>query len=134
MGTTESAPLLFTPQIWTSTRSKETLLMVPQFTPPESVLVAPSMDLDFLLVSPRNSVLELRRSCPMLSRPSLVNLLENTIHSQECKSLFANNWLMITSCLCLEREWPEGRGIFHNDNKTFLIWINEEDQLRIISM
>merc|ERR1712168_695736 len=34
----------------------------------------------------------------------------------------------------MERDWPEGRGIFHNDNKTFLIWINEEDQLRIISM
>ena len=34
----------------------------------------------------------------------------------------------------MERDWPEGRGIFHNDEKTFLIWINEEDQLRIISM
>merc|ERR1712176_317405 len=30
--------------------------------------------------------------------------------------------------------WPNGRGIFFNDNKTFLVWINEEDQLRIISM
>jgi arginine kinase len=34
----------------------------------------------------------------------------------------------------LNREWPEGRGIFHNDAKTFLTWVNEEDQLRIISM
>lgn len=34
----------------------------------------------------------------------------------------------------LNRDWPEGRGIFHNDEKTFLVWINEEDQLRIISM
>merc|ERR1712115_238029 len=34
----------------------------------------------------------------------------------------------------MERDWPEGRGIFHNDNKTFLTWVNEEDQLRIISM
>lgn len=34
----------------------------------------------------------------------------------------------------LERDWPEGRGIFHNDAKTFLVWVNEEDQLRIISM
>merc|ERR1711913_157690 len=33
----------------------------------------------------------------------------------------------------MERDWPEGRGIFHNAAKTFLIWINEEDQLRIIS-
>jgi arginine kinase len=34
----------------------------------------------------------------------------------------------------LNRDWPEGRGIFHNNAKTFLIWVNEEDQLRIISM
>ncbi len=34
----------------------------------------------------------------------------------------------------MEREWPEGRGIYHNDEKTFLVWVNEEDQLRIISM
>merc|ERR1712080_75168 len=34
----------------------------------------------------------------------------------------------------MERDWPEGRGIFHNEAKTFLVWINEEDQLRIISM
>jgi protein-arginine kinase len=34
----------------------------------------------------------------------------------------------------MERDWPEGRGIFHNEAKTFLLWINEEDQTRIISM
>merc|ERR1719209_166717 len=34
----------------------------------------------------------------------------------------------------MERDWPEGRGIFHNMDKTFLTWVNEEDQLRIISM
>ena len=34
----------------------------------------------------------------------------------------------------LNREWPEGRGIFHNNEKSFLVWVNEEDQLRIISM
>jgi creatine kinase/arginine kinase len=34
----------------------------------------------------------------------------------------------------LNRDWPDGRGIFHNDDKTFLVWVNEEDQLRIISM
>lgn len=32
------------------------------------------------------------------------------------------------------RYWPTGRGIYHNDNKTFLVWSNEEDHLRIISM
>ena len=34
----------------------------------------------------------------------------------------------------MERDWPEGRGIFHNVDKTFLVWVNEEDQFRIISM
>ena len=32
------------------------------------------------------------------------------------------------------RYWPVGRGIFHNNAKTFLVWCNEEDHLRIISM
>lgn len=32
------------------------------------------------------------------------------------------------------RYWPTGRGIYHNDDKTFLVWVNEEDHLRIISM
>jgi len=32
------------------------------------------------------------------------------------------------------RYWPAGRGIFHNKDKTFLVWCNEEDHLRIISM
>jgi len=34
----------------------------------------------------------------------------------------------------LNRNWPKNRGIFHNTDKTFLVWVNEEDQLRIISM
>jgi len=34
----------------------------------------------------------------------------------------------------LNRNWPNGRGIYHNNEKTFLVWINEEDELRIISM
>jgi len=34
----------------------------------------------------------------------------------------------------LNRNWPKNRGIFHNNDKTFLVWVNEEDQLRIISM
>lgn len=34
----------------------------------------------------------------------------------------------------LNRDWPSGRGIYHNEDKTFLVWVNEEDQFRIISM
>ena len=34
----------------------------------------------------------------------------------------------------IARDWPRGRGFFHNLRKNFLIWVNEEDHLRIISM
>ena len=34
----------------------------------------------------------------------------------------------------LNRNWPKNRGIYHNKAKTFLVWVNEEDHLRIISM
>lgn len=27
----------------------------------------------------------------------------------------------------MEDDWPEGRGIFLNDAKTLLVWVNEED-------
>merc|ERR1719408_493126 len=32
------------------------------------------------------------------------------------------------------RHWPDARGIFANDAKNFLVWTNEEDHTRIISM
>ncbi|PVD28765.1 hypothetical protein C0Q70_11360 [Pomacea canaliculata] len=31
-------------------------------------------------------------------------------------------------------DWPTGRGIFHTPDKKFLVWVNEEDHLRFISM
>eukprot|EP00745_Piridium_sociabile_P025161 TRINITY_DN39851_c0_g2_i1.p1 TRINITY_DN39851_c0_g2~~TRINITY_DN39851_c0_g2_i1.p1 ORF type:complete len:356 (+),score=108.65 TRINITY_DN39851_c0_g2_i1:122-1189(+) len=31
-------------------------------------------------------------------------------------------------------DWPHGRGIFFSKDKKFLVWINEEDHLRFISM
>merc|ERR1711918_128978 len=34
----------------------------------------------------------------------------------------------------MERDWPHARGIYHNDEKSALVWVNEEDHLRIISM
>lgn len=33
-----------------------------------------------------------------------------------------------------DEEWEVGRAIFHNQNKTLLIWVNEKDHLRISSM
>ncbi|XP_072026723.1 arginine kinase-like isoform X2 [Amphiura filiformis] len=34
----------------------------------------------------------------------------------------------------MARDFPDGRGIWHNDDKNFLVWLNEEDHMRIISM
>ncbi|XP_022093137.1 arginine kinase-like isoform X2 [Acanthaster planci] len=34
----------------------------------------------------------------------------------------------------MARDFPDGRGIWHTTDKRFLVWVNEEDQLRIISM
>ena len=31
-------------------------------------------------------------------------------------------------------DWPAGRGIYFNEPKTLVVWVNEEDHLRIISM
>merc|ERR1712038_1337890 len=37
-------------------------------------------------------------------------------------------------CGGMARDWPQARGIWHNDNKNFLVWVNEEDHARVISM
>ncbi|KAJ8343931.1 hypothetical protein SKAU_G00312600 [Synaphobranchus kaupii] len=34
----------------------------------------------------------------------------------------------------MARDWPDARGIWHNNQKTFLVWVNEEDHIRVISM
>ncbi|XP_078586741.1 creatine kinase M-type-like isoform X1 [Branchiostoma floridae x Branchiostoma japonicum] len=40
----------------------------------------------------------------------------------------------LLTCAGMARDWPDGRGIWHNFNKTFLVWVNEEDHTRVISM
>ncbi|XP_062873521.1 creatine kinase S-type, mitochondrial [Trichomycterus rosablanca] len=40
----------------------------------------------------------------------------------------------LLTCAGMARDWPDARGIWHNNQKTFLIWINEEDHTRVISM
>jgi len=34
----------------------------------------------------------------------------------------------------VNRDWPAGRGIFLSNDKKFIVWVNEEDHLRIISL
>ncbi|XP_070762628.1 creatine kinase, muscle b isoform X3 [Enoplosus armatus] len=58
----------------------------------------------------------------------------------EQEQLIADHFLFdkpvspLLTCAGMARDWPDGRGIWHNDNKTFLVWVNEEDHLRVISM
>ena len=40
--------------------------------------------------------------------------------------------LLLASCMA--RDWSDARGIWHNDAKNFLVWVNEEDHSRVISM
>jgi creatine kinase/arginine kinase len=63
----------------------------------------------------------------------------NGMSEEVSASLIADHFLFKAGDRFLEtaglnRNWPRGRGIYHNDEKTFLVWVNEEDELRIISM
>ena len=63
----------------------------------------------------------------------------NNMSEEDSKSLIEDHFLFKAGDRFLEtaglnRNWPNGRGIFHNNEKTFLVWVNEEDELRIISM
>lgn len=65
-------------------------------------------------------------SLPSLSEKDRKQLIEDHFLFNELNK--------IQDAAGLNRDWPEGRGIFHNNDKTFLVWVNEEDELRIISM
>ncbi|XP_064638378.1 creatine kinase M-type-like [Lineus longissimus] len=58
----------------------------------------------------------------------------------EQEQLIADHFLFdkpvspLLCCAGMARDWPDGRGIFHNEGKNFLLWINEEDHTRVISM
>ncbi|MEA1913868.1 MAG: phosphagen kinase, partial [Campylobacterota bacterium] len=63
----------------------------------------------------------------------------NGMNEEDRQSLVEDHFLFKAGDRFLEtaglnRNWPMGRGIYHNDDKTFLVWVNEEDELRIISM
>jgi len=71
--------------------------------------------------------------------------LKGTFHQLEGmdkdlkKELIEAHYLFADEDSCLKSAnaqnfWPTGRAIFLNDAKKFIIWCNEEDHLRIISM
>ena len=32
------------------------------------------------------------------------------------------------------RDWPDARGVWFNETKTFIVWVNEQDHVRVMSM
>lgn len=42
-----------------------------------------------------------------------------------------DRFLDVAGC---NRDWPESRGIYISDDRKFVVWVNEEDSLRIISI
>jgi len=63
-----------------------------------------------------------------------------TMTDKEQDQLIADHFLFdrpvspLLTCAGMARDWPDARGIWHNEAKNFLVWINEEDHLRVISM
>ncbi|XP_046860516.1 creatine kinase, testis isozyme-like [Xenia sp. Carnegie-2017] len=59
---------------------------------------------------------------------------------QEQNMLIENHFLFdkpvspLLTCAGMARDWPDARGIWHNSHKNFLVWVNEEDHIRVISM
>ena len=56
----------------------------------------------------------------------------NSLKESERKQLIDDHFLFkegdrFLEAVGLNRDWPNGRGIFHNKEKTFLVWVNEED-------
>ena len=59
---------------------------------------------------------------------------------EEQDQLIADHFLFdkpvspLLTCAGMARDWPDSRGIWHNKQKNFLVWVNEEDHTRMISM
>ncbi|XP_073230738.1 creatine kinase, testis isozyme-like [Porites lutea] len=64
----------------------------------------------------------------------------NKMTEAEQEQLIADHFLFdkpvspLLTCAGMARDWPDARGIWHNDKKNFLVWVNEEDHTRVISM
>merc|ERR1719281_1079214 len=53
---------------------------------------------------------------------------------RKCGNLFQEPDSTLLLASGMGRHWPDGRGIFANDNANLFVWLNEEDHLRIVSM
>lgn len=64
----------------------------------------------------------------------------NKMTDEEQEQLINDHFLFdkpvspLLTCAGMARDWPDARGIWHNKDKNFLVWVNEEDHTRVISM
>ncbi|XP_041070846.1 creatine kinase M-type-like [Carcharodon carcharias] len=65
---------------------------------------------------------------------SLKNLSEEELQRLTTAGILTDNLispLMLSSGMA--RDWPDARGVWHNDMKNFIVWVNKEDHLRFTS-
>merc|ERR1712054_727965 len=53
---------------------------------------------------------------------------------RKCGNLFQEPDSTLLLASGMGRHWPDGRGVFHNDDNNLFVWVGEEDHLRIVSM
>merc|ERR1719378_343355 len=53
---------------------------------------------------------------------------------RKCGNLFQEPASTLLLASGMGRHWPDGRGVFHNNDKNLFVWVGEEDHLRIVSM
>merc|ERR1712023_602725 len=53
---------------------------------------------------------------------------------RKCGNLFQEPDSTLLLAGGMARHWPDGRGVFHNDEKNLFVWVGEEVHLRIVSM
>merc|ERR1712205_61640 len=53
---------------------------------------------------------------------------------RKCGNLFQEPDSTLLLASGMGRHWPDGRGVFHNDDQNLFVWVGEEDHLRIVSM
>jgi len=53
---------------------------------------------------------------------------------RKCGNLFQEPDSTLLLASGMGRHWPDGRGVFENDQKNLYVWVGEEDHLRIVSM
>ncbi|KAL3125769.1 hypothetical protein niasHT_004219 [Heterodera trifolii] len=61
----------------------------------------------------------------------MANDVQNQLIADHLLFKEADLFLQHANAYC---HWPTGLGIFHNAKKSFLVWVNDEDHIRIISM